>query len=156
MALIPAVIIQAVLYGLFCTGFGVGLTMIRNIAPYTLKYVFAASFVCGFLYDLFNAFSRLPFTGAFIGAFMATMLIRAAFEKKLVNVYFRIVITSVYCICPGLTLANMFDGMLNTDAAVVMTKALQLVRVGGGIAAGILVCGTVCDRLYGHRVTEEV
>ena len=146
-----AVILHAVLYGLCCTGFGVGLTMIRNIAPYTLKYVFAASLICGFLYEL----TGLPFTGAFIGAFAATALIRAAYETKRVNVYFRIVITSVYCICPGLTLANLYDGILHLDQAVILAKALQLVRVGCGIAAGILVCGMVCDRLLGHRVKEE-
>ncbi len=121
--------------------------MIRKISPHTLKYVFAASFLCGFLYDLIG----LPFTGAFAAA----ALIRTAYEKRLIDVCFRIVITSVYCICPGLTMANLFDGILRMDQAVILSKGLQLIQVGGGIAAGILACGFLCGRIFRHSVKEN-
>ena len=77
-----AVILDSLMFGLYCGGLGVGLTMIRNIEPKTLKPVFIASFLCGWFFNLINAFTGLQFIAATAGGFAAAAWIRRGYERK--------------------------------------------------------------------------
>lgn len=147
---------RAFVYGLFCGGLGVGLTMIRNIRPRTLKYVFLASFCCGFIYDLVDTVTRITFLAAVLSAFRAASVIRVNYEKKKYDIYFGIVITSVYCICPGIAIANFFDGLLNMDTLMITAKLVRILTMGFSLSGGILLSGLVLDAVYGRRVPEEI
>ena len=67
---------EVLLYGLYCGGLGVGLTMIRSISTYTLKYVFVASFFCGSIYTLVNTLTGWTLLAAFAAAFAAATAVR--------------------------------------------------------------------------------
>jgi hypothetical protein len=147
---------EALIYGLFCGGLGVGLTMIRSIAPRTLPYVFIASFCCGFVYDYVDLATQITFLAADLSAFRATAVIRVNFERKKYNIYFGIVITSVFCICPGIAIANFFDGVLNMNTAVIQAKMVRVLTMGFGLSRGIIIAGLLFDRIYGRKIPEEL
>ncbi len=147
---------EALIYGLFCGGLGVGLTMIRSIAPRTLPYVFIASFCCGFVYDYVDLATHITFLAAVLSAFRATAVIRVNFERKKYNIYFGIVITSVFCICPGIAIANFFDGVLNMNTAVIQAKMVRVLTMGFGLSRGIIIAGLLFDRIYGRKIPEEL
>ena len=147
---------EALLYGLYCGGLGVGLTMIRSISTYTLKYVFVASFFCGSIYTLVNTLTGWTLLAAFAAAFAAATVIRFFFEKQRYGLYFGLVITSVFCLCPGVAMAIMFDGLMNGDIIVVLSKLEWVLIMAAGLSLGILAAGLVLDRVYGHRVPEEL
>ena len=152
--MIAAVIRDSLLFGLYCGGLGIGLTMIRNIEPKTLKPVFIASFLCGWFFNLINALTGLQFIAATAGGFAAAAWIRRGYERKDYAIYFGIVITSVYCICPGTAMAALFHGILTLDSALVLGRLLRVLRVGLGLSAGILLAGYAMDRKYRKRVPE--
>ena len=147
---------EALIYGLFCGGLGVGLTMIRSIAPKTLPYVFVASFFCGFIYDYVDLATHITFLAAVLSAFRATAVIRVNFERKKYNIYFGIVITSVFCICPGIAIANFFDGILNMNPAIIQAKLIRVLTMGFGLSRGILLAGLLFDQLYGRKIPQEL
>lgn len=151
-----ALILDAIRFGIFCAGLGVGLTMIRNIPAFTLKYVACASFLCGFFFDYLNAGFQLQFLAGVAGGFVAASFLRAFYEKKKYSIYFGIVITSVYCVCPGVAMANFFDGILHMDFATIQAKGLRVVLVGIGLAVGILVSEYLFDMIYKKALPKEV
>ena len=149
-----AVILDSLIFALYCGGLGVGLTMIRNIEPKTLKHVFIASFLCGWFFSLINALTGLQYIASTAGGFAAAAWIRRGYEKKAYSIYFSIVITSVFCICPGTAMANLFHGFLTLDGALILSKLMRVLRVGLGLSTGILLAGYAMDRKYRKRVPE--
>ncbi len=147
---------DVLVYAVFCAGLGVGMTMIRNIAPGRLKYAAVSAFFCGFAFDLILKLTGMPLLAGLAGGFFGALCIRFFHEKDRLDVYFAILITSVYPVTPGVALETMFENALNGDLAGVIERGQRFALTAAGLTAGILLCGVVMDRIYGHRVPEAI
>ncbi|MDD6186502.1 MAG: hypothetical protein PUB11_00405 [Oscillospiraceae bacterium] len=124
--------------GLLSAGFGVGLTIIRDIDPKTLKFVFVASFLCGGLNSAMYEFIPNFIVCSAVSRFLATVFLKTVCIKGKCPVYFPIVITSVYCICPGTALGSMFHHAFSINAARFMTLFGKVVMMCIGICTGVI------------------
>ena len=148
--------IQALLYGIFCTGLGVGMTMIRSIAPQTLKYAAVSAFSCGFAFDLVLKLTGSPLPAGLAGGFLGAACIRFFYEKKKIPMYFALLIASVYPVTPGVAFETLFENAMYGDLPGVMERASRVLLTAAGLTAGILLCGLMADRIYGHRVPADI
>lgn len=147
---------DVLVYAVFCAGLGTGMTMIRNIAPQNLKYAAVSAFLCGFAFDLILKLTGMPLLAGLAGGFCGALGIRFFHERDRLDVYFAIVITSVYPVTPGVALETMFENAMAGDLAGVLERGERFVLTAAGLTAGILLCGLVMDRVYGHRVAEAI
>ena len=147
---------EVLLYSILCAGLGVGLTITRNIPSKTLRYVAMSAFICALCFNVCERITGMPVIAGIFGGFSGASVIRYFYEQHKYPYYFSILITSVYPVCPGVAMANMFEGMLQGDAVYFMAKAERMVFVACGLTIGILLCRYICDWIFGHSLPQEI